>query len=51
VQEELLRRGYKIGAADGVIGPKTRAAVMNWQAKAGLLPDGHMSGRLLASLR
>lgn len=50
VQERLLRRGYQIGAADGVIGPRTRAAVMEFQASAGLLPDGHVSGRLLAAL-
>lgn len=50
VQKLLLRRGYKIGAADGIIGPKTRAAVIRWQASAGLLPDGHVSGRLLAAL-
>lgn len=50
VQEKLLRRGYDIGAADGVIGPKTRAAVMEFQASAGLLPDGQVSGRLLAAL-
>lgn len=50
VQELLLRRGYQIGAADGVIGPRTRAAVMEFQASAGLLPDGHVSGRLFAAL-
>ncbi|HEY0920140.1 lytic murein transglycosylase [Devosia sp.] len=50
VQERLLARGYQIGTADGVIGPKTRAAVMQFQARAGLLPDGHVSGRLLAAL-
>lgn len=50
VQERLLARGYQIGTADGVIGPKTRAAVMQFQAAAGLLPDGHVSGRLLAAL-
>lgn len=50
LQSHLLRRGYDIGAADGVIGPKTRAALMDWQAKQGLLPDGHAGGRMLRAL-
>ncbi|HQZ12193.1 MAG TPA: lytic murein transglycosylase [Devosia sp.] len=50
VQELLLRKGYQIGSPDGVIGPKTRAAVMDWQGRSGLLPDGHVSGRLLNSM-
>jgi membrane-bound lytic murein transglycosylase B len=50
VQKLLLRRGYEIGSADGIIGPKTRAAVMHFQSAAGLLPDGFVSGRLLAAL-
>jgi len=50
VQARLLKRGYQIGSPDGVIGPKTRAAVIDFQARAGLLPDGHVSGKLLNSL-
>lgn len=50
VQALLLRRGYDIGAPDGIIGPKTRAAVIDFQARAGLLPDGHVSGNLLRVL-
>lgn len=50
VQSLLLRRGYAIGAPDGVIGPKTRAAVIDFQSRAGLLPDGHVSGNLLKAL-
>jgi len=50
VQSLLLKRGYQIGSADGVIGSKTRAAVMDWQAKAGLLADGHVSGNLLNAM-
>ncbi len=50
VQNQLLRKGYAIGSADGVIGPKTRSAVMDWQSRAGLLPDGHVGGRLLRAL-
>ena len=50
VQTMLLRKGYDIGSPDGVIGPKTRAAVIDFQARVGLLPDGHVSGNLLRSL-
>lgn len=50
VQSLLASRGYAIGAPDGVIGPKTRAAVIDWQTRAGLLPDGHVSGNLLKAL-
>ena len=50
VQNLLLRKGYDIGTPDGVIGPKTRAAVIDWQTRAGLLADGHVSGNLLRHL-
>ena len=50
VQSLLTRRGYQIGAPDGVVGAKTRAAVMDFQSRAGLLPDGHVSGNLLRAL-
>jgi membrane-bound lytic murein transglycosylase B len=50
VQARLARRGYGVGTPDGVIGPKTRAAVMEFQGRAGLLPDGHVSGNLLRAL-
>ncbi len=51
VQKLLLKRGYNIGSADGVIGAKTHAAIIDWQRNAGLLPDGHAGGRLLKALR
>jgi membrane-bound lytic murein transglycosylase B len=51
VQSLLLRRGYEIGSPDGKIGPKTRAAIIDWQARSGLLPDGHAGGRLLSALQ
>ena len=51
VQTALLRKGYSIGSADGEIGPKTRAAIIDWQSSAGLLPDGHAGGNLLRALR
>jgi membrane-bound lytic murein transglycosylase B len=50
LQRALLKRGYQIGSADGVIGAKSRAAIMDFQARAGLLPDGFASGTLLKAL-
>ena len=44
------KRGYDLGKPDGVIGPKTRAALMDFQLKAGLTPDGFPSGNALKAL-
>jgi len=41
-QEKLNGMGYDVGAADGRIGPKTRAALKKFQADKGL----HQTGRL-----
>ena len=51
VQALLARAGYDVGSADGVIGPRTRAAVIAWQSRMGLPADGHVSGRLLDALQ
>ncbi len=50
LQAQLDRKGYAVGTPDGIIGPKTRAAVIDFQTRAGLLPDGHVSGNLLRAL-
>ncbi|KKB07563.1 lytic murein transglycosylase [Devosia chinhatensis] len=51
VQTLLNRAGYDVGSPDGVVGPKTRAAVMAYQQRAGLPADGHVSGALLDRLK
>lgn len=51
VQTLLNRAGYDVGSPDGVVGPKTRAAVMAYQARAGIPADGHVSGLLLDRLK
>lgn len=52
VQTLLMRRGYDLdGKADGVIGAKSRAAISDFQAKAGLTPTGRASASVLAALR
>lgn len=42
IQKFLLDRGYDLGprGADGVIGPKTREAIVTFQCSRGLTPDG-----------
>jgi lytic murein transglycosylase len=51
LQTLLLGFGYDIGAADGVIGPRTRAAVAAVQQQLGLLADGVATVDLLERLR
>lgn len=40
IQQALLNAGYDIGAVDGIIGDNTRRAIMDYQRKAGVTPDG-----------
>jgi murein L,D-transpeptidase YcbB/YkuD len=44
IQEALKNAGYYDGAADGKIGPKTKAAIMDFQKDNGLKVDG-VAGR------
>ena len=51
IQRELIRNGYAPGPADGVEGPRTRAAIRAWQRDAGLPQTGRASRELLESLQ
>jgi lytic murein transglycosylase len=51
VQEQLLRRGYDIGEADGAIGARTRQAITEYQERIGLPRDGRAGGKVLDALR
>ncbi|MGB3338993.1 MAG: lytic murein transglycosylase [Devosia sp.] len=51
LQGLLARAGYDVGSPDGVVGPKTRAAVLAYQSRVGLPADGYISGRLLEALK
>lgn len=51
MQQLLARRGFDIGESDGRFGPKTRAAIRDYQASSGLVPDGFASQTVLARLR
>mgnify|MGYP002401628207 CR=1 FL=1 len=50
VQEALLAQGYDPGPVDGAIGPQTRSAIRDYQARNGLPVDGEVSRDLLANL-
>ncbi|MBJ3763871.1 lytic murein transglycosylase [Maribius pontilimi] len=50
LQRGLTRAGYDTDGADGVFGPKSRAAVAAYQRANGLTPTGDPSVQLLRSL-
>jgi membrane-bound lytic murein transglycosylase B len=51
LQQLLARRGFDIGAPDGLLGPRTRLAIRNFQAANGQIPDGFASSHVLDRLR
>ena len=51
LQELLNRKGFDTGEPNGRLGPKSRAAVRDYQASIGLVPDGFASATILARLR
>ena len=51
LQQHLARRGFDIGAPDGLIGARSRAAVRSFQASVGLVADGFASASVLDRLR
>ncbi len=50
LQSRLTARGFDTGGADGVLGPKSRAAIADYQRSVGLSPTGDPSQALLTSL-
>jgi lytic murein transglycosylase len=52
MQTLLMRRGYDLdGKADGVIGTKTKQAIVDFQSRSGLSPNGRACASVLAALR
>jgi membrane-bound lytic murein transglycosylase B len=51
LQQLLARRGYDVGEPDGRLGAKTKAAIRDFQAKNGKIPDGFASASILNQLR
>jgi len=51
LQQRLAARGFDVGEPDGRLGAKSRAAIRDFQAKAGMTPDGFASTEVLDRLR
>ncbi|MGP0089523.1 MAG: lytic murein transglycosylase [Xanthobacteraceae bacterium] len=51
LQQRLAQRGYDVGEPDGRLGAKTRAALRDFQAAVGHVPDGFASAAVLERLR
>lgn len=51
IQDRLGRLGFDIGDPDGVVGPKTRRAIMTFQQEARLPADGYPTETLLDTVR
>jgi lytic murein transglycosylase len=51
LQQLLAQRGYDVGEPDGLLGPRTRIAIRNFQVAAGQIPDGFASSLVLDRLR
>jgi len=51
LQQLLARHGYDVGEPDGQFGAKTRAAIRDFQATIGQVPDGFASAIVLDRLR
>jgi len=50
-QRRLARLGYGPGAADGIQGPRTNAALAKWERERGMAPDPTINEALLALLQ
>ena len=51
LQQLLERQGFDVGEPDGRVGARTRAAIRDFQARIGRVPDGFASASLLKRLR
>ena len=51
VQEGLEAAGFDPGGADGMFGPRTRAAIRSWQSSRGVQATGYLDGASVAALR
>ena len=51
IQQGLRSAGFDSGGADGLFGPRTRAAIRGWQSSRGARPTGYLDGPASAALR
>jgi hypothetical protein len=49
-QADLARLGYSVGPVDGVIGPRTRSAIADFQSDTGLPPSGILTAATATAL-
>ena len=51
IQQGLRVEGFDPGGVDGLFGPRTRAAIRDWQAAQGMRMTGHLDGPSAERLR
>ena len=51
LQQQLANHGFDVGTPDGQLGGRTRAALRQFQAQIGFVPDGFASAAVLDRLR
>ena len=51
IQRGLAAGGFDPGGADGLFGPRTRAAIRRWQSSRGARSTGYLDGASAAALR
>ena len=51
IQLGLRERGFDAGGADGLFGPRTRAAIRSWQSARDARPTGYLDGAAAEALR
>lgn len=51
IQNMLVAKGYNIGEVDGLIGDKTRQAILREQARLGFVQNGRAGQKILQALR
>ncbi|HWF96365.1 MAG TPA: lytic murein transglycosylase [Xanthobacteraceae bacterium] len=51
LQQQLASHGFDVGSPDGQLGGRTRAALRQFQAQIGFVPDGFASAAILDRLR
>ena len=51
IQQGLGAEGFDAGVADGLFGPRTRAAIRSWQSSRGIRPTGYLNTRAVEALQ
>ena len=51
IQQGLRAEGFDPGGADGLFGPRTRAAIRSWQSARGARSTGYLDGSQVETLR